>query len=84
MHSSMVSTLAVVNRDQKAGIDQDGRHDEVTLYQSRLPLAPVIHRNFFPKPSICFLFVARSVTPKSKQPDPMSSGTRLRACLRPQ
>src|SRR5271169_5616169 len=73
----MVRLLLVVYRDKEAGIHEDWQRRRGEPYQSHLPLPCLSTRHFFPKPSMCFLFVAKSTTPLSKQPAPMRRGRTL-------
>src|ERR1035438_6380174 len=70
--------FAVVEQSNKeACVGEDWQRRRRKPYQSHLPLPCLSTRHFFPKPSLCFLLVARSPGPKLTQPMPISRGRGL-------
>src|SRR5208337_3809290 len=81
MLAPLMACFALIQQgNKKAGVSQDVRRLCREFHQSHLPLPCLSTRHFFPKPSICFLLVAKSPGPKLTQPMPISRGRDLGFC----
>src|SRR5258708_10845470 len=70
--------FAVVEQsNEEACVGEDRQRRRWKVYQSHLPLPCLSTRHFLPKPSMCFLLVARSPGPKLTHPMPISRGRGL-------